>query len=266
MVKKGFKGCEEVNFDMATGLFLDSPDFIFINKENSYDYKQFMDAVKQVFSTLINQKITVTDEKYVFLDKSKVIYTTKGKCVANYKDGHAILSEPLMTQFTFNKINNKWEVTNLVQTSVDKPVKNSETSKELNQVELNNQWMGTWKWEGANDTAIFWDNKSYGTGLEGHIKFVTKGQVFMERKEFAGYNKEYDKYISAQMTKGEAIEIFAYWFTSKNTCTQVPFEYILNPEKATYRIEIEFKSPDMGVATSIVDNKTISIDTWTRVK
>ena len=88
----------------------------------------------------------------------------------------------------------------------------------------------------------------------------------MERKEFAGYNKEYDKYISAQMTKGEEIEISAYWFTSKNTCIQVPFEYILNPDKASFRIEIEFKSPDMAVATSIANNKTISVDTWARVK
>jgi hypothetical protein len=266
LVDTGFKGCEEANVEKATNLFIDSPDFVFIDNENSLDYKQFLERVKLVFSTLINQKGTINEEKCIFLDNSTVIYENKGTNIANYKDGHAIFSDPIITQFTFRRINDKWRAINLVQTSVNKPIENTETSNGLNQVELNKQWMGTWKWEGANDTAIFWDNKPYGTGLEGHIKFVTKGKVFTERKEFAGYSKEYDKYISAQMTKGEEIEISAYWFTSKNRCTQVPFEYILNPEKASYRIEMEFKSPDSLVATIIVNNKTVSIDTVERVK
>ena len=265
VVNTFYNGCEEANFGRVIETCFDSPDFFKQLNGKNFTYKDFEDMAKTYFSSLINQKFTVIDEKYVILDNSTVLHTENCTLLANYKDGHSVLYDPWLVQLIFKKIDSKWKIVSEVEYGVKKSVHN-ESSIELNQVELNKQWMGTWKWEGANDTTIFWDNKSYGTGLEGHIRFVTKGQAFMERKEFAGYNKEYDKYISAQMTKGEEIEMSAYWFTSKNKCIQVPFEYILNPEKASYRIEIEFKSPDIAVAISIVNNKTISVDTWTRVK
>jgi hypothetical protein len=266
IVNTGFKGCEEVNFDMATRLFLDSPDFIFINNDNSSDYKQFMDAVKQAFGTLINQTITVTEEKYVFLDKSKVIYTTKGKCLANYKDGHAILSEPMITQFTFEKINNKWEAINLVQTSVDKTVKNTETSKELNQVKLMNQFLGTWKGEMGKDTTYIGEIKLFGTGMLSNVKTVTKGKTIIEGQTIIGYDSKSDKFIESELFKGTDIILMTIWFTSKNSCVEIPYEYLLNPENAPVKWQYEFKSSDLMVWNYIENNKTTKSFTFHREK
>jgi len=41
---------------------------------------------------------------------------------------------------------------NFVESGVSKTVKNREISKELNQVELMKQWIGTWKCNVAKDT------------------------------------------------------------------------------------------------------------------
>jgi hypothetical protein len=85
---------EAVNTDMIMETCLDSPDFIFTYGGNSYGYKQFADMAKSVFSTLKNQQITVTDEKYAVLDHSTVMVTVLNKCMLNYKDGHSVLQDP----------------------------------------------------------------------------------------------------------------------------------------------------------------------------
>ena len=41
---------------------------------------------------------------------------------------------------------------------------------------------------------------------------------------------------------------------------------ISNPDNASMKYEVEFKSPDILVQTTIVNNKTVKIDTMTRVK
>jgi hypothetical protein len=102
------KGIEEANFDMAMTPWLDSPDFVYIYNGVCFDYKGIMDAMKPVFSTMINQKVTIKDEKYAILDKSTVIYTSNCTFLENYKDGHAVLEDPAVIQITFRKINDKW--------------------------------------------------------------------------------------------------------------------------------------------------------------
>jgi hypothetical protein len=67
-----FKGAEEVNFEMATELWLDSPDFVLINNGMSLSHKEVVEAFKPLFGTLLNQKITIVDEKYAILDNSTV--------------------------------------------------------------------------------------------------------------------------------------------------------------------------------------------------
>ncbi|MCJ7555223.1 MAG: hypothetical protein MUO34_15230 [Ignavibacteriaceae bacterium] len=127
-----FKGCEEANFDMAMEPWLDSPDLVFIYNGVSFSYKGVVDGMGPMFDLFSSQKVTIIDEKYVFLDKSIVVYTTNCKFLENYKDGHATLSDPMVMQFTFMKINNKWKVINGVESSVRQDVKNSESSNGLN--------------------------------------------------------------------------------------------------------------------------------------
>ncbi len=149
---------------MLLGIYLDSPDFVYTYNGNSFGYKEFGDAIKPLFSTLLNQKVTIIDEKYAFLNKSTVIYTTNCKFLENYKDGHAILSYPMVVQLTFQEINNKWKTINGVESSVRQDAKNEETSKELNQVDLMKQFLGNWKTDNGKDTITYFDQKAYGVG------------------------------------------------------------------------------------------------------
>ena len=42
VIQTTYKGFEEVNFDMAVGSFLDSPDFVWLTNGSTYGYKEVM--------------------------------------------------------------------------------------------------------------------------------------------------------------------------------------------------------------------------------
>jgi len=136
----------------------------------------------------------------------------------------------------------------------------------LNQIELMKQFLGNWKCNIAKDTISFWDAKSYGTGLDCNYRFVSKDKVIKEGKQFWGYDSKTDKFIWSLMDKGGDIEIYAAWFISKTKYIEILYSYISNPEKTFWKCEGEFKTPDMMVETTTIDNKSIRTDTYTRVK
>jgi len=261
-----FKGCEEANFDMAMESWLDSPDLVFIFNGVTLNYKGIVDAMKPLFSTLLNQEVTIIDEKYVFIDKSTVIYTTNCKFLENYNDGYAILSDPLVMQFTFMKINDKWKVINAVESSVRQDVKNIKSAKELNQVELHKKYIGNWKSEVGKDTTVFWEGKPYGTGLECYFKLVAKGKIVIEGKQIWAYDRKADKFILSELNKGGDNGIYPSYFVSKNKCKMLPIGDISNPENAPLKWEDEFKSPDVFLHKTIVNNNIVKTYTYNRVK
>jgi hypothetical protein len=138
------------------------------------------------------------------------------------------------------------------------------TQTQLNQVELMKQWIGSWKTEG---TPIFSEIKSFGNdGLEGFQKTIVNDTIRSEHKFIYGYDKKSDKYVSAGISKNNSgILLMVFWFTSKNTCEKVPFEYISNPEQATSKAIYEFKSPDSMIATFIEKDKPTRTYTVIRV-
>ena len=265
VVNTFIKGCEEVNFDKAIEPFLDSPDFVDLVNGKTLSYKELM-AMKPNFNTLLNQKCTIVDEKYAFLDKSTVLYTADSKWSSNYKDGHSSISDPEVFMFIFKKINSRWKIVSYADSFVEKIVKYGEPSKELNQVDLMKLMVGYWKCESAKDTTQFFDTKPYGTGFECNYKHVTKGKTVMEGKDLWGYDKRIDKYLWAEVTKGSDIEIRVIWFITNNKYEVIQYSDISNPEKASWKIEGEFKSPNLIVETIIINNKPVRTDTWIQVK
>lgn len=265
VVNAFIKGCEEVNSNMVLETYFDSPDFVYTYNGNSFGYKQVVDAMKPVFSTLINQKGTIMNEKYIVLDNFTVLYTNNSKWLMNFKDGHSILQDPWIVQLLFKKVDNKWKVISGNESGVEKSVP-SESSKGLNQVELMKQYIGNWKCEIAKDTIEYSDIKSYGTGLEGNFKYVTKDKIFLEGKQLYGYDKKMDKFILSLLIKGMDIGMGEMWFTSKNICVVFPYSDISNLEKAPYKVELEFKSPDVMLFKTIANNNIIKTDTYFRVK
>jgi hypothetical protein len=140
------------------------------------------------------------------------------------------------------------------------------TQTKLNQVELMKQFIGNWKSDVSKDTICFWDIESFGTGFVGYFKYITKGKIITEGKELWGYDERIDKCIMSEMINGMDIALYATWFISGNRCDMFPYSDISNPEKASSKWEVEFTSPDVLVETTIVYNKPIKIDTYTRVK
>ncbi len=140
------------------------------------------------------------------------------------------------------------------------------TQTKLNQVELMKQLEGSWTGEIAKDTIDIWNFKPVGTGEDCDWKNITKGKTILEGKQLWGYVKGIDKYIIAATNEKPDIEIIAVWFISKYKYISIPFSDISNPEKASFKVEGNFKSPDILTETTIINNNPIRTDTWTRVK
>jgi hypothetical protein len=81
-----------------------------------------------------------------------------------------------------------------------------------------------------------------------------------------GYDKKNDKIIETDLYKGSDIIVYAFWFTSKNTCIQIPYEYISNPQKAPLILKYEFKYPDLFIETFNQNNKVVAVYKFNRVK
>lgn len=258
-----FKACEEVNFDMALGTFYNSPDFAYINNGYAFSYKESVDVFRPVFATFLNQKITVADEKYLFPDNSTVLYSNHCKSLTNYKDGHAVLQDPTVMLFIFKKIDNKWKIIYGVESYIAQNVKNTVTSKELNQVELMKNFKGTWKSDTGKDTTFIWEAKPYGEGLDVFVKTETKGKTVSEGKAVMAYDKNSDKFIQTRIMSGKGSIIAAMWFTSKNTCEVVLYNDMANPENAPMKAIFEFISPTKFTQTDKVPNKPDDVSTFT---
>jgi hypothetical protein len=264
VVNTFIKGIEEANADMVMESFLDSPDFTDITNGMVFSYKDLV-AMKPNFDVILNQKCTIVNEKYTFLDKLTVLYTAETKWSTNYKDGHSSITDPQAFLFVFKKINNRWKVIHLVDSYVEMNVP-SESPKGLNQVELMKQMVGSWKLESAKDTTIYFDFKPYGTGLEGTLKWMSKGKMVTEAKQLWGYDSKIDKFTISMIVKGTDMEIIAFWFSSKSKFIVMPYSDISNPEAASWKYEGEFKSPDVYIETLIVNKKAVKTDTYNRAK
>jgi hypothetical protein len=121
VVNTFIKGCEEANADMVMESFLDSPDFVDITNGMTFGYKELV-AMKPNFDAILNQKCTIVNEKYAFLDKLTVLYTAETRWSTNYKDGHSSITDPQAFLIIFKKIDNRWKVIYLVDSNVEKSV------------------------------------------------------------------------------------------------------------------------------------------------
>jgi helix-turn-helix protein len=87
----------------------------------------------------------------------------------------------------------------------------------------------------------------------------------MEAKQLWGYDKKIDKIVYVNLEDGN-ITIGAVWFISNNKYIGIPYSDIANPEKASFRYEGEFKSPNLLVETLNKNGKPLKTYTYTRTK
>jgi ketosteroid isomerase-like protein len=258
------KGCEEANADMVMESFLDSPEFVDLTNGMTFGYKEII-AMKPNFNAILNQKCTIINEKFAFLDKSTVLYTAETKWSTNYKDGHSSITDPQAFLVIFKKIDNKWKVIYLVDSNVEKNVP-GESAKGLNQVELLKKFIGNWEIPSGKDTYEYVTIKSLqeGNGLSIYAKWTTNGKMFLEGTGFWAYDAEINKIdISIATSMGDVIHDQGV-FTSPNM-----MEYVNVNNAPAYKgiskSMLEFISPDELKGTTLKDNKP-EIVTWKRIK
>jgi hypothetical protein len=252
LVNTFYKGCEEVNFDMAMKPWLDSPDFVYINNGKAFTYKEVVDGFKPIFATMLNQKITIADEKYAFLDNSSVLYTNHCTSLTNYKDGHAILQDPTVMLIIFKKIKNEWKAIYGVESFVEKSV-NSDSSKGLKQAELLMKFAGNWETPVGEDTSEFvqFNNVQGGNVLSLSAKVVTKGRTLLEERGFWGYDAVNNKIDLSVIVSNGYIYHYVGEFTSPNKLEL----YDVNTSTGNKFI-FELISSNQSRETSIENNKT----------
>jgi hypothetical protein len=141
------------------------------------------------------------------------------------------------------------------------------TTTKLNQVELMQQLLGTWKGELAKDTIMIMNWTSYGKAIEDNYRVVTKDKILYSRKAIYGYDENYDKIVAAAITNNStSLDLMAIWFSSKDTANLVEYQYLSNPEKSNFRMQWILIPPDSAKRIVIYNNKVESVSTFLREK
>ena len=257
------KGMEEANFEMFIEPWLDSPDLVFITDGMALSYKGIVDEIKPRWSALLNQKITIVNEKFAFLDNSTVLYTFNGKCLINYKDGHSVLADPVVMLLTFKKINSRWRVLYAANSFVRQSVINSGSSTELNQAELLKKFVGNWEIPFGKDSTQFLTIKSLQgeKGLSVYSKWTSKGKLLFEGTGFWVYDAEINKIDNSFLHSSGYVFHDIGEFISPNT---FEFTDVNKMTKAVTKFKLEIISPNEIKGTTLIDNKAETV-IWKRL-
>jgi hypothetical protein len=138
----------------------------------------------------------------------------------------------------------------------------SQNSVKLNQAQLLKQFEGTWTCEIGKDTLAQWDMIPWGTGFEARLKYIHKGKIIKEGKGLYGYDSTLDRIVEAGITKGMDIGVYVMWFVSERKWILVPYNDLKDPEKASFKMEGEFRSPGNLVEINYTDNKPVKTKSW----
>ncbi|BEH00323.1 hypothetical protein [Bacteroides sedimenti] len=260
-------GCEQANFEMICGTFYNSPDFKYIYNGNIFGYKDMVNVMQPLFSTMTGQKFTFFDGYYNILDRSTVLYTSKCKTVAYFKDGHTTVSDPGAAQFILQKIGKEWKIIYAVESTVEKNIERQQTEK-LNQVELFKEYVtGIWKCGTGKDTLFTFDCKANGNYLEAKAWSTdANGKKFWENKNVIAYDRNSDKFIWTRTFKRGAARVFACWFSSPNVMEIIPINDLAKPAGAALRFKNEYFPPDFIKQTAILNDKVTDVFNYSRVK
>ncbi len=136
----------------------------------------------------------------------------------------------------------------------------------VDQAELLKKFEGTWICEIGKDTIAQWDMIPYGTGFEARLKYTCAGKIVKEGKGLYGYDKTLDKIVEAGITKGKDIAAYVMWFTSGSKWVLIPYSDLQAPEKAGFKMEGEFRSPDNLIETNFENDRIVKVKSWTRAR
>jgi len=136
-------------------------------------------------------------------------------------------------------------------------------TSQLRQVELMQQFLGTWKCEMGKDTFFIAENKPFGDGMVSNCRIVSKGQAFDSIVQIHGYDKKTDRFIVAELVKSTSVvEVINAWFNTDTSGELV----VTNTGNAKFEWKFKFKNPDMLVQTALLNGEVYKEVILRRVK
>lgn len=139
------------------------------------------------------------------------------------------------------------------------------SEKDLDQVGLMKQFVGSWKHDVGKDSVILWIVKPFGKGYELHMKRMYKENTYREIKDLWGFDSKSETWITFSLRSGGGYAIYYGKFISNNEFYWNEFD-ISNPEKILGRFDVDFTKSDHFTLLGSVDGKKSFFWTFSRIK
>lgn len=107
-----YQAAESMDPAMMTSLFLDSPDFISLINGEFANYGQTVKKYPLLMAEYKTQKATILSEKYIIVDASTIVYTSKSKWECKLKNDSIAVYDNCGLQLVMKKSKNDWKVLN----------------------------------------------------------------------------------------------------------------------------------------------------------
>lgn len=102
---------KKAHLDSFLSYYDDSLDFLSISADGKMsNYEEFKRACIQYYSSLKEQAVITTWEKFRVLDKNLVIVSWTGNIIASFKNGDQAKMENYSITSLFKKVDGKWKI------------------------------------------------------------------------------------------------------------------------------------------------------------
>lgn len=132
----------------------------------------------------------------------------------------------------------------------------------LNQFELIDQYNGYWTGEIGKDTIEIWDGKRTANGIEANVRTMYKDKTLTQGRTTLVYDRSIDKFIGTDMYEGQPPTVFTLNFKTEHSGEIVMIKDISNPDKATFKILFDFKTPREYTQTMVRNNKSVKVNAY----
>ena len=102
---------EKAQVDSFLSCYADSPDFLHFSSDGKMrNYEEFKKICTEYYTSLKEQKIITTQEKFHVLDTNLVISGWTGNIIAQFKNGDTRKMDNYSITMVFKKIDGRWKV------------------------------------------------------------------------------------------------------------------------------------------------------------
>ena len=105
-----YQAAEDIDSVKMTTTFLDSPDFISLINGEYANYEQTVKKYPSLMGEFKTQKATILNEKFIVVDASTIVYTSKSKWECKLQNDSIAIYDNCGLQLVLKKSDNNWKV------------------------------------------------------------------------------------------------------------------------------------------------------------